>query len=64
MKQLEEEEANQKYEKIAVDRLLNKLIVNVPYAAYGSGLIFNLKENPINSSIPTRTTLTDDGFQI
>ena len=49
---------------MTVDRLHNKLVINVPYAAYGTGLVLDLKENPINSNVPTRTTMTDDGFQI
>lgn len=49
---------------MTVNRQPNQLIVNVPYATYGRGLILDLKQNPLNSNIPTKTVLTDDGFQI
>lgn len=49
---------------MTVNRQPNQLIVNVPYATYGRGLILDLKQNPLSSNIPTKTVLTDDGFQI
>jgi hypothetical protein len=63
-KKQEEEESRLKPEAMMVTRNPNQLVVNVPYATYGRGLILDLKKNPINSTIPTRTVLTDDGFQI
>jgi hypothetical protein len=49
---------------MTVDRKHNKLIVNVPYSTYGESLILDLKENPLQSSIVSKTVLTNDGFQI
>jgi hypothetical protein len=47
---------------MTIDRQPNKLIVNVPFSTYGRGLIFDLKQNPLNSIVPTKTVLTLDGF--
>ena len=63
-KQQEEEEQKLKPEAMTVERNPNQLVVNVPYSTYGRGLVLDLKKNPLNSTIPTRTVLTDSGFQI
>ena len=49
---------------MTVDRRHNKLILNVPFSKYGEGLVLDLKENPLQSSIETKTLLTNNGFQI
>ena len=49
---------------MTVDRKPNQLIIEVPFSLYGRGLVLDLKQNPINSNIPTRTVLTENGFKI
>jgi hypothetical protein len=49
---------------VTVDRYPNQLIVKVPYSNYGRGLIMDLKSNPFNTQIPTKTTLTAEGFYV
>ncbi len=49
---------------MTVERKPNQLIVEVPFSQYGRGLILDLKKNPLNSTIPSKTVLTENGFKV